>query len=77
MKAAARKCPVCGVAIARGKLLCLDHWRMVPRDLQRAVNRAWREFKGADLNDRDAFRMALRAYRRAAEEAENAARVAT
>ena len=31
----------CNVAVPPKMLMCLPHWRMVPRDLQKAV---WREY---------------------------------
>jgi hypothetical protein len=42
---ATHKCPIDGCEVTdlpRSILMCALHWRKVPRDLQRAVNRAWR-----------------------------------
>jgi hypothetical protein len=38
------RCPVngCEAQLPREILMCAPHWRMVPRDLQNAVNAAWR-----------------------------------
>ena len=38
-------CAVCPKSIARGLLMCGPHWRLVPADVQRRVNRAWRDLK--------------------------------
>lgn len=37
-----RPCAVCQTPVAAGLLMCRDHWRQVPVDLQREVNEAWR-----------------------------------
>lgn len=53
----------CDRQIARGLLMCLPHWRMVPAPLQRDVNSTWRTFRrGKALS-------ALKAYRTAADRA--------
>lgn len=33
----------CQHTVRRGHLMCMDHWRMVPKALQDAVWAAWRE----------------------------------
>lgn len=40
-----RRCavPDCGAALDAGLLMCLAHWRMVPRPLQNEVYRTFRE----------------------------------
>ena len=59
--------PVCGTPIERGKLMCREHWHMVPKALQRAVSRAWRRFAGGRTpQDRAA---ALGSYRGAVADA--------
>ena len=60
MRGEIRKCPICGTAIKRGKLMCLAHWTMVPREIQRKVNATWREFNRAESGIPK--RMAIRAY---------------
>ena len=42
-----RQCPNptgCRRVVRAGRLLCGPCWSLVPRDLQRAVNAAWRSF---------------------------------
>lgn len=34
----------CQKQIASHRFMCLNHWRMVPRTLQRAVRDAWRKY---------------------------------
>lgn len=53
----ARTCPVkvyedetCPVTLEQGHLMCLDHWRRVPTDLQQEIYAALRE--GGVLSDR-------------------------
>ena len=59
------KCPVgeCPKTPKAGHLMCLGHWRLVPRKLQQAVNRTWRNYR----NDRQAYHDAKDAAVRAAE----------
>lgn len=40
-----RRCavPECTAPTKRGHLMCLRHWRMVPRQEAREVNDAWRD----------------------------------
>ena len=45
MRGEIRKCPICGAPIRRGRLMCLPHWRMVPMDMQRAINRRWKDWR--------------------------------
>ena len=35
----------CDKQIPRHRFMCWPHWSMVPRALQRAVNRAWRNYE--------------------------------
>jgi hypothetical protein len=37
----------CKRAIPAGRLMCATHWRLVPHELQQAVNRTWGAFNGA------------------------------
>jgi hypothetical protein len=67
MRGEIRKCPVCLVAIPRGKLMCRDHWFMVTPATRRKVNATWREFKHAEKGEAQLF--ALREYRIAHEAA--------
>ncbi|MGQ9370559.1 hypothetical protein [Azospirillum sp. A39] len=39
--------PGCPRTIKPGLLMCPDHWRLVPRGHQMAVNRTWRNFCSA------------------------------
>lgn len=75
----------CGRPVASGRLLCLPHWRMVPRDTQREVNATWATYQrtraavadkrlrygpGEDVRAAlAAFGVAVDAYRSAREEA--------
>lgn len=34
---------LCGQTVPLGKLMCLPHWRMVPRELQQRINALWAE----------------------------------
>ena len=40
-------CAVCPRQINAGLLMCASHWRLVPHEQQREVNRTWRAFNGA------------------------------
>lgn len=57
--------PGCGAEIARGKLMCRDHWYTVPRKIRGDVNRFWKAFCGAKNGDRLAaighYRLAVQA----------------
>jgi hypothetical protein len=64
--------PGCRAYCVRGQLMCRGHWYAVPTMLRTAVNRTWREYKGADRNDRAQSRSALAAYRAAVDAAVNA-----
>lgn len=63
---ARRTCPVEGCAARRcrgivaGRLMCLDHWRMVPGDVRREVGRQWALYRRT--SDRDERRGARGAY---------------
>ena len=51
--------PGCGAPVGTGKLMCREHWYMVPLRLRRLVNRRWRALnRGASLD-------CLKDYRRA------------
>lgn len=67
MRGEIRKCPVCGVQIRRGQLMCADHWYMVAPATRRLVNKTWREFKRAEIGEPSLF--ALATYRVASEAA--------
>ena len=41
LKAPRHPCAVCHRPIAHGYLMCLPHWRLVPTEEQRQVNRTW------------------------------------
>lgn len=52
----------CDARVPRGMLMCLAHWHMVPKALQRAVWRTWRALlqrKGAE--SRQAYEVAVKA----------------
>lgn len=38
------KCPVptCDVAVPRSRLMCKQHWNLVPRDVQREIHAGYR-----------------------------------
>lgn len=62
---AKHRCPVnlpepCEAQVPDTMLMCARHWRQVPRDLQRAVYRAWRA-RQAELDVGPAFRGHLQA----------------
>jgi hypothetical protein len=57
----------CDAVISRGVLMCREHWRMVPRPLQRRVWRCWRRLKVAP-HDTSYFGV-LRIYRAAVDAA--------
>lgn len=40
----------CGKPVPPERLMCLSHWRMVPRDLQRAV---WAAYRAGQCQDMD------------------------
>ncbi|NNG04750.1 MAG: hypothetical protein HKM95_11705 [Inquilinus sp.] len=67
-----RRCAVsgCETAPKRGHLMCLAHWRRVPRAEQAEVNDSWRAFmKGAG---QEGSRERLARYRAAAKAATDA-----
>lgn len=49
-------CPIksCGIPIPRARLMCLTHWRRVPREIQKWVWRAWRRNRMDWLRAREA-----------------------
>jgi hypothetical protein len=56
-----RTCPVdgCGKPIRMGMLMCLGHWRRVPKRIQHEVWATWRELRQMRSLDRlAAYRMA-------------------
>ena len=44
-------CPICGRGIPKSQLLCLVHWRMVPRPLQERVGFEWSGVRAAKKPD--------------------------
>lgn len=36
-------CSVCGTAVPRGRLMCPEHWRLVPKPMQLRVWRTWED----------------------------------
>jgi len=40
------QCPIpgCTAQIPNSRLMCLHHWHLVPKKLQKGVNSNWREF---------------------------------
>jgi hypothetical protein len=61
--------PNCCEPTFDGKLMCLAHWRAVPKDLQFDVYRSWATFKKA--RQRNLQIAALRSYRNARDAAIN------
>ena len=51
--------PGCGAAVGSGKLMCREHWYMVPLKQRRLVNARWRALKSGPSVD------GLKDYRRA------------
>lgn len=58
------QCPTgCGRPVRRGRLMCGMCWRLVPKHLQRDVNRTWLAYSraaGPDIADRRAAYTAAR-----------------
>lgn len=52
----------CDVKLAQGRLMCVNHWRMVPADLGARVYEAWEGFRFGG-------REAVNRYRRVRREA--------
>ena len=48
----------CGAAVRPELLMCLRHWRMVPRTIQRAVWAAYRPGQCADMRPSEAWHRA-------------------
>ena len=68
-RATTRVCevPLCGASIPAGKLMCLPHWKEVPRPIRQRINQAWRTVRGRGTR---AYRQAALAdYRQAVAEA--------
>lgn len=65
-----RRCPArgCGASLAFEHLMCRDCWGLLPRTLQREVNKTWRAFKNASPPD---AMKARRAYLNAVKAAED------
>jgi len=61
-------CPVagCDAQVVHGRLLCLRHWRRVPRPIQRRVWRWWRKLRCGELRARRLHDAACEAAIRAA-----------
>jgi hypothetical protein len=60
----AHTCPIssCTTDVEYGKLLCVPHWRMVPRPLQKALYRTWRGRYGSlSLAHTTAMQLCIRA----------------
>lgn len=53
--------PHCRALIPDDRLMCLKHWRMVPRDLQRDVWRHYRQGQCGDMRPSEAYLGAARA----------------
>lgn len=60
----------CSTTVEPKLLMCLRHWRKVPRDLQRAVWRAYRAGQEIDKNPSRDYLAAAQAAIRAVERAE-------
>lgn len=64
-----RECPVregtpdqCKATVRPGHLMCANHWRQVPKDVQTEVWRTWRGWERASTDDRwDAYMVARQA----------------
>ena len=76
MAKAINTCPIrlCDETIPRGRLMCIEHWYMVPRKIRRAVNAAWRAVNAAwRAVQADNSVPAVQAYRTARDDAFDAA----
>lgn len=61
------RCPICSVKISDHKLMCWQHWDLVPENLQQKVLGLWRtSLRGRNASIRH---MAMDEYRKAREEA--------
>lgn len=49
------KCTVCSAAISRDKLMCLAHWKLVPRRDQLAVLNALRAYRVGKTHEKRAI----------------------
>lgn len=61
-------CSVCGTAVPRGRLMCPEHWRLVPKPMQLRVWRTWEEAQHRDGHFETRQR-AIAAYTEAAQDA--------
>jgi len=59
-------CPVegCGAPLKRGHLMCLGHWRRVPKPLAVEINETWKKINGGDCGIESAAEVVAR-YRAA------------
>lgn len=69
-----RPCAVCETPIAAGLLMCRNHWRQVPRELQIEVKESWAEVIARDGASVETIRERATRYRLATEAAVNAVR---
>lgn len=60
-------CAVCAKPVNRGKLMCVRHWHLVPKDQQQALYRAYRAMTRATT--RPSGLSTVLAYRQAREAA--------
>lgn len=70
-------CPIqgCKNSVKPGHLMCLTHWRLVPRLIQQAVNTTWRAYqRGRHREQLEEYRSARDAAIRAAVKEDASAR---
>jgi hypothetical protein len=74
MAVVSHQCPApgCTRKVRPGHLLCGSHWRRVPTELQRLVNRSWRELRSTSAADPHEYLLAVRAHRNATQAAVDA-----
>lgn len=62
-----QKCLIanCTAMIPSGSVMCLKHWRMVPKEMQRDV---WRHYRAGDVRQSLAYQNAAKAAAQAVEE---------
>lgn len=64
-----RPCAVCKTPVSAGMLMCLAHWRMAPRNLQREVNESWRAVTNRQAKSVEEVKERAARYRLAVEAA--------
>lgn len=66
--ASGAQCSVCKAAVPRGRLMCPEHWRLVPKPMQLRVWRTWEDALRREGTTESRARD-VAAYREAAQDA--------